>query len=284
MFGYRDEFPYFQCGECGCLQIIETPKDLAKYYPATYYSFTQRPDEVSPEQLSHGAKQFMNFYLPERFALRESSILDVGCGSGQSVYALRELGYANAFGVDRYLDEPITYKNGATILKGGVGDIAGGLPRKWDLIMFNHSFEHMADPIETLQTVRQMLSSHGLCFIRIPTVSSYAWEHYATNWVQLDAPRHFFLYSLKAMEYLARRCGLRLQRAIYDSTSFQFWGSELYLLDIPLCQSRNHLSVFSESQMRLFETKAAQLNREKRGDQAAFYLIPHHAESTNSNY
>src|SRR5262249_9067820 len=174
MFGYRDEFLYFQCGKCGCLQIIDSPKDLTKYYPATYYSFTRRPEEVSSEQLRRGATKFMTFFLSEHFASRESSILDVGCGSGLSVCALRELGYANAFGVDRYLEESITYDNGVAVIKGDIGDVARSLPRNWDLIMFNHSFEHMANPIETLQTVRQMLSSQGLCLIRIPTVSSWA--------------------------------------------------------------------------------------------------------------
>ena len=39
MFGIRDEFSYFECGKCGCLQIASIPKDMSKYYPSNYYSY-----------------------------------------------------------------------------------------------------------------------------------------------------------------------------------------------------------------------------------------------------
>ena len=39
MFGLRDEFSYFECAKCGCLQITEIPKNIEKYHPLNYYSF-----------------------------------------------------------------------------------------------------------------------------------------------------------------------------------------------------------------------------------------------------
>jgi len=39
MFGLRDEFKYFECSNCECLQIEEIPQNIAKYYPGNYYSF-----------------------------------------------------------------------------------------------------------------------------------------------------------------------------------------------------------------------------------------------------
>ena len=39
MFGLRDEFLYFECSTCGCVQIQEVPNNLPKYYPDNYYSF-----------------------------------------------------------------------------------------------------------------------------------------------------------------------------------------------------------------------------------------------------
>ena len=35
-------FNTLECANCGCLQIIETPKDLSRFYPTEYYSF-QKP-------------------------------------------------------------------------------------------------------------------------------------------------------------------------------------------------------------------------------------------------
>lgn len=36
-----EEFEYFVCGECNCLQIAKIPSDLGKYYGRDYYSFAQ---------------------------------------------------------------------------------------------------------------------------------------------------------------------------------------------------------------------------------------------------
>lgn len=41
MFGFGEEFAYFECSKCGCLQISEIPVDISKYYPSDYYSFSQ---------------------------------------------------------------------------------------------------------------------------------------------------------------------------------------------------------------------------------------------------
>ncbi len=40
MIGYGDEFEYFECANCGCLQISKTPNNLSKYYPTEYYSYS----------------------------------------------------------------------------------------------------------------------------------------------------------------------------------------------------------------------------------------------------
>jgi hypothetical protein len=135
----------------------------------------------------------------------------------------------------------------------------------------------VADPLETLQSASRLLSKAGVCLIRIPTVSSYAWKHYGADWVQLDAPRHFFLHSTESLEILSERAGLKVVDVVYDSEGFQFWGSEQYRRNIPLLSPQSYMtnpsrSIFSDSQIREFEDRAQQLNLEKQGDQAAFYL------------
>jgi hypothetical protein len=120
-----------------------------------------------------------------------------------------------------------------------------------------------------------LLSKDGVCVIRIPTVSSLAWEKYKTDWVQLDAPRHFFLHSKRSIEILAERTGFELYKLTYDSTHFQFTGSEKYLKDIPLSAPKPKglkNSIQRKSNNYKFDQQAKVLNKEGRGDQAAFFL------------
>lgn len=300
MFGYRDPFTYFQCSACGCLQIETLPPEMSRYYPHAYYSFTPAIAQPTSAGLIAriraalgrkrdsyalfrrgliGAALFNlkpddSYHSASDIGLTtRSRVLDVGCGSGERLLALHQAGLRYLLGVDPFLEGDIVYPNGVRIRKGTIHDIDG----IFDVIMFHHSFEHLSDPIATLQSVLRIMAPDGLCLIRIPTVSSYAWEHYRESWVQLDPPRHFFLHSVESMRHLAGHVGLRVERIVYDSTAFQFWGSEQYMNDIPLHSARSHLvapkdSIFSETDIHHFEVAARRLNAQGLGDQAAFYL------------
>jgi hypothetical protein len=123
-----------------------------------------------------------------------------------------------------------------------------------------------------LEVVANLLAPEGRCVIRIPIVPCYAWNHYETNWVQLDAPRHFFLHSVTSMNILTAKAGLDIYKVDYDSTDLQFKGSELYSKDIPLMAGRSKTSIFSMREKRAFKKHAKELNENKQGDQAVFYL------------
>ncbi len=144
--------------------------------------------------------------------------------------------------------------------------------------MFHHSFEHLPDPIEALEAVHRLLSPGGECMIRIPLVSSEAWKKYGTHWVQLDAPRHFFLFSIESLKVLAEKTKFKIKEIVYDSSEFQFWGSEQYLKDIPLMAENSYgknpaKSIFTKTQIEDYKKMADKLNRESQGDQAAIYMV-----------
>lgn len=294
MFGYKDVFYYFQCSKCNCLQIKEFPCDMSKYYPDEYYSY--QPISKSTNRVKKFLVSFRNKYAvfnkgligkllyikyPDT-ALRSlsplplsnvSQILDVGCGAGRLLCSLHELGFKNLLGVDPFNEKDIEYEGGLSILKKNIHEVQG----RWDLIMFHHSFEHVPDPKKTLQSASDLLNPKGYCVIRIPIVSSYAWKHYGISWVQLDGPRHFFLHSLESMTIVSSRTGLDVYNVVYDSTPFQFWGSEQYIKNIPLYDKRSYgenpkKSIFSKEEIADFAKRAEELNTTKQGDQAIFYL------------
>lgn len=294
MFGFRDRFIYFQCSKCGCLQISEIPSDMSKYYPSNYYSFALDARENPVKKF---AKILRNNYavfnkgiigkflmagfrnesmrsLSKVRLAKTSRILDVGCGRGILLNDLQEIGFDNLWGVDPYIpDKCVKNENGLRIVKNRVNNLTG----IWDLIMFHHSFEHLPGPLETLQSVSKLLTDEGVCLIRVPTVSGYAWENYKTNWVQIDAPRHFFLHSIDSIKILAEKANMKLGDIVYDSLDFQFWGSEQYVKDIPLMSGKSYNinpdnSIFSAGDIKKFKKKTKKLNLENKGDQAVFYL------------
>lgn len=300
MFGMRDEFDYLECSECGTLQIVEVP-DLKLYYPQNYYSFEAGREiefaQSFKRRLAARAaggyfvykKNPVGKYLAEKkewirndfpASLREyplglkfdSRILDFGCGSGRLLRILSYFGFRNLTGADAFIEKKISYPNGVQILKRSLNE----LEPFFDFIMLHHSFEHLPNPQETLRELYRLLARGKFCLIRIPLIN-FAWEKYGVNWVQLDPPRHLFLYTEKSFRLLAEQAGFTVEKIIYDSEAFQFWGSEQYLRDIPLNDARAFQGVIEESlftaaQMTEWQRQAEQLNAAGKGDQACFYL------------
>jgi SAM-dependent methyltransferase len=297
MHGLRDEFCYFQCAKCQCLQIVEFPADMSQYYPKDYFSLSQSPEILysnpvvswarrkrdSYSILNEGAwGKLISLFHPEEHDMaslkrlpltRKKRIVDVGCGTGFLIYFLKEAGFENVSGVEPHIEKDIEYSNGLTIKKTRVLD----LTEEQDIFMFHHSFEHLPNPIETLEAVHRLMPSDGICMIRVPLVSSEAWRKYGIHWVQLDAPRHLFLYSVESLKLLAEKTKFKIKEVVYDSSDFQFWGSQQYLKGIPLAAENSYgmnpdKSIFSEDEIKNYKNMAHKLNLESQGDQAIFYM------------
>ena len=295
MLGISDQHDYLECNACGCLQIVNIPENLPSYYPdEDYYSY----DKI---QSPTGLKRFLvtkrdlyaatgkcfagkiiHQFLPHNkiHTLQktgistDSHILDVGCGAGHLLHSLQETGFKNLLGIDPFNAKDILYDNGLKIEKKSIHDMQQG---NWDLIMFHHFFEHVFDQQQTLAKAFSLLKPNGVCLIRVPTASSWAWKHYGVNWVQLDAPRHLFLHSLDSMALLAEKVGLQMEAVVYDSFAFQFWGSEQYMKGVNLNDETSYAvnpekSTFSKQDIAKFNQRSLDLNKQKQGDQAAFYL------------
>ncbi len=299
MFGTRESFEYFECPNCKCLQASKPPQDMSKYYRGDYYASTKtlKKNERRPSArnilkatifwslLLLGQKTLLKqiiFLFPETYALNlpkrtqikpNSSILEVGCGRGDFLSALRSLGFSNLLGIDPYAEKGI---EGVEILRCTIQDLPDDV--SFDLIVFNHSLEHIEDQIGTLAKTHKLLSENGTCLIRVPVKTEYIWNRYGVEWVQLDAPRHIFLHTTRSMKILAEKTGFEIETVIFDSTEFQFYGSEQYKQNIPLRAANSHWSspeksIFNRERIEEFKRISSELNAIEQGDQAQFYLV-----------
>ena len=294
MFGTRDKFTYLECASCGCLELLNPPADLSRYYPRNYYSMAKGNVDlwlryllcpsisrywlgrVSPigYLLGRNRRRLPVLDWLERHGIRRGSqLLDVGSGAGGLLFFLRGLGFKRLVGVDPFMAADLRFPGGITILKRNLSDMTGS----FDYVVFNHSFEHMERPLDVLKQVRALLAPDGRLIISTPIASSFAWREYGVDWVQLDAPRHLFIPSVEGLKMLAGQAGLRVTDVVYNSTEFQFWGSEQYRAGIPLTDKRSyrrspHDSIFTPAQIAAFTQRADDLNRTGEGDTASFYL------------
>jgi SAM-dependent methyltransferase len=287
--GTYEKFNYFECNECKCIQICAIPDNLSSFYPSNYYSFSfpKKSTNLIVQFLTKSIKKNLVKYYCGNFSLIgfifslfysnpfpwltkeilnfNSKILDVGTGAGRLLYSMQRSGFKNLTGIDPFIESDIIDHKGVNIYKKDVFQVQG----KFDIIMLHHSFEHMDDPIQIIKKLKTLLSETGIIIIRIPTTGGYAWRKYRESWVQLDAPRHFYIHSIKSMQILAKNAELEIDQILFDSSILQFIGSEKYLLGIPLMSNKLE---FSKKQIKQFKKEAQRLNKLNDGDAACFYL------------
>ncbi|MBA2527427.1 MAG: class I SAM-dependent methyltransferase [Pyrinomonadaceae bacterium] len=315
--GTRDCFAYIECAACGTLQIQQVPdlkpyypRNYYSFLPASqtregspktarwlvtgrlgsflrrraadYYCRRQRAANYrdlmghlvaeNMDRLLVGFPEYLKNTGLDLSLNRGSKILDVGSGAGETLLNLSAFGFTHLLGVDTFLESDISYGDGVRVLRAEIPE----LDQPFDLIIASHSLEHVPEPRKTLEQIHRLLPKGQYAIIRMP-VLAFAWETYGIDWVQLDAPRHLFLFTCESFSSLAEEAGFAIAEVVFDSTAFQFWASEQYRRDIPLMNERSYFvnpnrSIFSADQIDDFSRQAAGLNQRREGDQAVFYL------------
>ena len=282
MLGLGDEFTYLECPECGSLRIGAVPMDLGRYYPSNYYSFAPPAGGLRTLAKNAAMTLALSALYPDVSELRfpwarvvqrlgitrGDRVLDVGSGANGMATQLRAAGHRLALGIDPFIAADVRDENGIAVRKAFLAEMEPA----WDLIAFNHSLEHVPDPLKDLSTAAKLLASGGRIVVRIP-VAAYAWREYGPFWFQIDAPRHLFVPTERGFNRLAPRCGLQVTRVVYDSEYKQFWHSEQYRRGLSLVAvAAHHRELITRSQRRQMIRRARELNRSGQGDQAAFFL------------
>ena len=304
-FGIRELFEYFSCAACETLQIVNVleGEELMRFYPADYYSYnvsaqptvlrwltTQQdrfdlhtggrlvgaliaalPPGVRSLIGTHDASGDVVRMLGQLAVGRDARILDVGCGGGALLDRLARVDFNNLFGADPFIAADGETPLGVPLMKRDLSEVTG----EFDLIMFNHSLEHVPDLVATLKAASERLAAGGICLVRLPTTSSEAWSIYGADWVNIDAPKHIVIPSRQGMAQAADTVGLRMEKTFDDSNSSQFIGSEAYRRDIALTELKslpNIVRIFGLKTIWGWENRAKRLNRQGRGDWAGFVL------------
>jgi SAM-dependent methyltransferase len=158
----------WRCAECGHVQLADDPEP-------TYYDDYLMTVSHSPQMRAYQRAQAEGFAT--RFGLTGRRVVEVGCGDGNYLSILRDLG------VDAIGNEPsarfreAAAELGHDVLPGYVSadqPVAGG---PYDAFVTRQVFEHVPDPNDFLQGVRASLTDEGVGLVEVPSLEQ-ALEHH----------------------------------------------------------------------------------------------------------
>lgn len=115
------------------------------------------------------------------------TILDVGCGDGTLIDALKRRG-REAIGLERESDR-------ADVLDADISEVEG----EHAAVVFWHSLEHLPNPADSVRQARRILAPDGIVVIAVPNIASLQARLFGDDWLALDLPRHLTHFSDQAL-------------------------------------------------------------------------------------
>lgn len=146
-----------------------------------------------------------------------NKILDIGCGNGEYLLNLREIGW-DVYGCELSKSGAAAAKrSGLRVVQGSVFD-AHYPDAFFDAIRLEQVFEHIHQPDSLLAEIRRILKPAGLLIIGVPHGESLSFQIFGRHWGLLGVPFHLFQYSSGTLQKVLSRNGFQVLEFKYLPT------------------------------------------------------------------
>jgi SAM-dependent methyltransferase len=233
--GIDGVFAVVRCVACGLASTEPrlSGEALARYYPSDYYTNVEPEAPVEPSGINRLIAQTRQRLL-ERFgpfrdlyAARPGRLLDVGCGSGGLAAEFIARGWS-ATGIEPSEAAARAARGRGVEMHVGTLADAPFAPGSFDAVTFNHSLEHVPDPLGDLRAAARLAKPGGIVAVSVPNFGSWERRVFGSRWFQLDLPRHLNHFDRNSLAALAGRAGLDVRRTWSSSNVVSLPGSLQY--------------------------------------------------------
>jgi SAM-dependent methyltransferase len=223
-----EEFTLVRCQSCGLLYLNPRPAaaGLSAYYPDDYAPFRRRgiTRRVREWQYRKSVRSLWPLLAPPRV------VLDIGCGAGELLAAVRDAGNPNVRGVEPSpaASAIAREKHQLNVTTGTIFD-ARLDAESVDAVLLSHVFEHIPDPSETLAEVARVLRPGGSIVLWLPNAGSLLARLLGNYWMGWDAPRHLYSYTPDTLERMLQLHGFAVQEVYHERNGIEWsWGLRLF--------------------------------------------------------
>lgn len=216
-YEYKTEgiFNFSLCKKCALLKISPflTVEQLKKCYPDDYHGFhtTQKSLIGFLYKIIYGIR----FRVYSSLMKNKGIALDVGCADG-AYFTQFERKYKDCKieGVE-FIDKIAQQGRsaGRVIYTGTIFDLK--FKQKYDLIILNNLIEHVLQPVEVMNKVKELLKPDGKIILETPNIDSWDFMMSKKYWGGLHTPRHIYIFSTKAITKLMKLTGFKIKKISY---------------------------------------------------------------------
>ena len=221
LHGIPGDFAVHVCEACGSgrtAPVVPTER-LGELYPQGYNAYGLPANRLARSAATglFRWRYWRGLRRPPLGALRERGpgrLLDVGSGRGDLGVTLSDWDVTGLEPSPEACEE--ARARGVPTIEGTLTTAQVDGP--FDALVFQHSLEHVADPLEDLTVARELLAPGGLVLVSLPNFGSWHARRFEADWFHLDLPRHRSHFTAYGLATLLRRAGFDHEQ-ITTSTS-----------------------------------------------------------------
>ena len=169
-------------------------------------------------------KLFKNIYQKRvsyilRFKKKPGKVLDVGASTGTFLAIFKEAGW-ETWGVEPSESAKVAKGKGIRMSRTTIEKAK--LPRNYfDVVILNHTLEHLKNPISVLKKVRTLLKKGGIVFIDVPNFGGLSARILGKRWPFITPEEHLFHFTPQTL------------RRTLDAAGFEvkFWRTQSGLFE-----------------------------------------------------
>jgi len=173
-----------------------------------------------------------------------SRILDIGCGRGFTLAALRDRGH-EVHGTQLSAEAAAFARDHLSLANIEQRDLLEiGYPDGWfDAITIYHVLEHVQDPLAMLREIARILRPGGLLILEVPHAGGLWAGAFGRYWLGWDVPYHRFHFSQATLERALQEVGLSPESWSFPTLEYA-----------PAVVTQSLLNALTGSENRLFRS------------------------------
>jgi 2-polyprenyl-3-methyl-5-hydroxy-6-metoxy-1,4-benzoquinol methylase len=160
---------------------------MVGYDYSIHYRFFHDTSDAHAEEMARWLTSELLPYLPDD---RDAKVLDVGCGFGFALRALRSLGFTDVMGLEQSAEQARVASDAGfrVVTRDSSAAWLSDHPDEWDVVLLLDVLEHVAveKQITFLRAIHQALKAGGRVIITAPNANSIL----ASRWRYIDYTHH----------------------------------------------------------------------------------------------
>ena len=194
------------CGRCGLTKTgnFKTPV-YKKYHRDDDY---QKDEWLYKNFFQKRVKNIQKYYS------KPGRVLDIGCSTGILLQLLKARDW-EVWGVEPSKSGEVAGRRGIKVVRQNFE--TARLPKDYfDVIILNHTLEHLENPVVILQKARKLLNKGGTVFVDVPNFGGLSSKIMGKRWGYLTPREHHWHFTPSSLKSVFRKTNLEV---IYQETA-----------------------------------------------------------------